>query len=523
MGHVFVTQGDLTRLWCDAWLMPTGPRCFIVDYWFREEVIEAMGDALAPAAYSHLVPSIEIPTAYSAGKLRTFRFDTYPGADDGPRPWLTNVGGNQAREPQWYLEAVEQFVRKACVAGARVTKRSKPLLGLPLVGTGAGGQWFQKAEMTRALLPLLHRLADELDVDLALVTYDDEAFAAAQVVRRNLRCEWTELTAAHRDHAATLARHALAGDLVLFMGAGASMGAGLPSWQGLLDDLAEVAGLSADEVETMSSLPATDQARILEDALGGRSELVAAIRSRLDVPNVALTHTFCARLPTETSVTLNYDRLFELASEAQGHTIHVIPNRGKGQSSRTLLKLHGCISREADIVLTREDYLRYGDRRSALAGFVQALLITHHMLFVGFGLADDNFHRIIDDVRKVLGDPDEETGTTVGTVLTLLPELLRDRLWSDDFDIVPMFDDPKASLADAARRLEIFLDYVVFLTGQRPTYLLNPTYDGLLTDRERDFRNEVAELARNTAHLGDSPLGIELRAFLKRLGAHDGS
>jgi hypothetical protein len=40
-----------------------------------------------------------------------------------------------------------------------------------------------------------------------------------------------------------------------------------------------------------------------------------------------------------------------------------------------------------------EDYLRYESRRAALAGIVQSLLITKHMLFIGFGLQDDNFHR----------------------------------------------------------------------------------------------------------------------------------
>ena len=144
-----------------------------------------------------------------------------------------------------------------------------------------------------------------------------------------------------------------------------------------------------------------------------------------------------------------------------------------------------CISPAEDIVLTREDYMRYGDRRNALAGFVQALLITHHMLFVGFGLADDNFHRILDDVRKVLGSPGDDSGAeAVGTVLSLVPEPLRQTLWDDELDIVPMSDDPRGNLSDAARRLEILLDFVVHLTGQRPSYLMNESYESLLTPDE---------------------------------------
>ena len=53
--------------------------------------------------------------------------------------------------------------------------------------------------------------------------------------------------------------------------------------------------------------------------------------------------------------------------------------------------------------MTRSDYLRYDDRRAALKGIVQALLITRHMLFIAFSMTDDNFHRIIEEVRKAVG------------------------------------------------------------------------------------------------------------------------
>lgn len=520
MGHVFVTQGDIRRLVCDAWLMPTGRRVFVMPYWFRDDVREALGPRLIDVQFGHLHPKHEIPAEYSAGTLRSYPFPAYPGTDHGaPQPWITNVGGNQNQPVAWYLEAVDQFVRQAAAAGVRTSGRAKPLLAMPLVGTGAGGQFFQKAQMTRALLPELYRLAAELDVDIALVTYDDEAFAAAQAERRLLEPDWTELSKDQRLRAAELARIALTGNLVLFLGAGASMGAGLPSWQSLLEGLADDAQLSAEERAVMRTLPPTDQARIIERELG-RAALLEGIRSRIDRPDFSITHTLCARLPVETAVTLNYDRLFEFASASQGRPVHVIPNEGKRAAGRTLLKLHGCVSRDADIVLTRGDYMRYGERRAALAGFVQALLLTHHMLFVGFGLADDNFHRILDDVRKVLGDQDDAGPQTVGTALTLRPQPLLDRLWDEDFEILPMFDTPGATTRDAARRLEIFLDHLVFLTGQRPTYLLDKTYDGLLTEREREFRDGLTALA--DAHLDElrgTPLGDELKAFLRRLGA----
>src|SRR5205814_2080317 len=94
---------------------------------------------------------------------------------------------------------------------------------------------------------------------------------------------------------------------------------------------------------------------------------------------------------------------------------------------RWLLKMHGCVTRPDEIVLTREDYLRYDMRRQALAGIVQALLITHQMLFIGFSLTDDNFHRIVDAVRRAV-----HTRDTLGTALMLQRDPLLEDLWARD-------------------------------------------------------------------------------------------
>ena len=91
----------------------------------------------------------------------------------------------------------------------------------------------------------------------------------------------------------------------------------------------------------------------------------------------------------------------------KGKDIAVLPYMDAGAASASgdpwLLKMHGCVTHPEDIVLTRyfnydwnamghciyinmmwrEDYIRYHERRQALAGIVQAFLITKHMLFIG--------------------------------------------------------------------------------------------------------------------------------------------
>jgi hypothetical protein len=62
--------------------------------------------------------------------------------------------------------------------------------------------------------------------------------------------------------------------------------------------------------------------------------------------------------------------------------------------------MHGCVTTPEEIVLTKSHYIRYAERYAALAGIVQASLLTKHLLFVGFSFDDDNFQRIYDPVRK---------------------------------------------------------------------------------------------------------------------------
>ncbi len=47
------------------------------------------------------------------------------------------------------------------------------------------------------------------------------------------------------------------------------------------------------------------------------------------------------------------------------------------------------------------------------------MLLTRHMLFVGYSLGDENFHRLAHDVRTVIGERRERrNGDSLGTALT---------------------------------------------------------------------------------------------------------
>ena len=140
-------------------------------------------------------------------------------------------------------------------------------------------------------------------------------------------------------------------------------------------------------------MDAMDAAKILQERLEGHEQLCRRVADMLQCTVCSLSHSLLASLPVQEYITTNYDTLFEEAlSQAGRPGVSVIPYNPNPDSKTWLLKLHGCVTQPAEIVLTRADYIRFGERRQAMSGIVQALLVTKKMLFVGFSLNDDNFH-----------------------------------------------------------------------------------------------------------------------------------
>src|SRR5436190_8763727 len=123
-GHVFVVRGDLRGLACDAWLIPTSRRARPGSEWF--------------------LPGYDGPrqgTPFADGGPRAQPLlDPAPGR---PRPWLGLIGW-WGQPVAWYADGAAEFLDAAADAIARAGEpplfgRARPLLALPVVGTGRGG------------------------------------------------------------------------------------------------------------------------------------------------------------------------------------------------------------------------------------------------------------------------------------------------------------------------------------------------------------------------------------------------
>lgn len=510
--HVFVAFSDITKLRCDAWLFPTDAGLHITRGWRPSSSARAYID------------SVEFRSAWDPSHCRsapTLPWHPAVGSSPAPIPILTDVGGFRTSETEWYLEGLRSFAATA----DRVTQknpswRSKRLFAVPLIGTGEGGKRLQTGEMEFALLEELEKLSANkaYDADFVLVLREESSYTSTQAVRRQ-RSVWP-LDDRQRDELDGLADRARRGELVLFIGAGMSQAAGLPSWSSLLSDLAVTAKIS--DPRQLNGLSDLDVASLLERRIGVnqfRQEVARLTTSSC----FGLGHALSAALPIPERVTTNYDNCIEDSLEALHRKVSVLPYHPTQAGEGWLLKLHGTLEASEDIVLTRQDYLRYESRRGALYGIVQAQLLTRHLLFLGFSLKDPNFLALFDEVRSALENvrsQSDERSDHFGTVFVPPTGELASELWQNEVSVRVLGTDETYG-----RDLEILLDYLAFSTATSLPHLFEQRYDAILTEDERELKALLLDVQEKIPQnrIGSpafAPLVNFMRGFGSKIGTH---
>lgn len=514
-GHLFIVRSDIRQLAVDAWLLPVDLRLHLESGWTAgmdedEPVVSAVRAlrSLPPDALSEQVRVVGLYRAEG-------RASVYCGA--------VPVAGTT--DSRWHVETVRQFAAVALrdTEGSVRHGRERPLLAVPALGTRAAGGWAVKGQVLRGLIEGVHQLLRVAAVDVVLACDDDATYAAAQLCRARLGEQdpdvWAELPLRLQDQSLELAKQARQRRVVPFLGAGVSRPAGLPDWGQLLAWLAEEAGMDERERSRLNQLTLLEQASVVSSRLDDRdADLGALLTRRLAAKEHPVGLALLGALPGAEAVTLNYDTLYEQASEAAGRPVAVLPH--ERVQDRWLLKMHGDIKRpEAGIVLTQQDYLRFARERTALAGVVQSLFITRELLFVGFGLSDPNFHSILYDVRQAAGGRRSET---FGTALALRRDAVAD-LHARELTFVAMDDGGPATTPALARRLEIFLDHMLAHADTGEGFFLQESFRELRTEPEEELARLLEQLLAAAADNQDIRATSAWRAVvepaLKRLGA----
>lgn len=485
-GHLFVVHGRLESVVHDAAVIPVGEELDFAKHW-------------RPVVGKHP------PTPADGWAERGW------GATDDPKVWVVNVGAERTLPVEQLAEHVAQAVTEIAEAELEPGRgRVRPLVALPFVGLEGGGHGDRRGDVIRAQIKKLRKVADRCGIDVAIVTPEASVYAAAQHLRRRLKHHGPKpLDLAAR----RLAERVRRGELALFLGAGVSVPAGLPSWGELLAKLrsrAELVDMDPAELDQLSPL---DQAELIQLVDKKFQKRVAKAARKHRTPS--LGHTLLAGLGCAEVVTTNYDSLYEEAVAASGCAVAtVLPWDSAVGADRWVLKLHGDASKPSSIVLTRGDFVRYDAFSRPSGALLQALLLTRHLLFVGASLKDDNVIRLAREVEEYRREQGLAHGP-FGTVLDVDGDLVRARLWDGQLDWIHL---PGDSVPARARQLEILLDQVAMYASEDSSWLLDERFGGLLSGADRELAGEVRALAARVEQEG-GPAWDGLVAALRRWGA----
>jgi len=263
------------------------------------------------------------------------------------------------------------------------------------------------------------------------------------------------------------------GNVVLFCGAGISVSeGGLPSGGQLARELAEQAGRPE-----IANAPLPDVAQAYELEMD-RHDLVEYIAGRIDDPRYVplRTHQLIAALPFTKIVTTNWDNLLEKAMDhADKFFVKVVDDLEVAYADEAkvlLIKLHGSIEQKDSIIITGDDYYDVFARLPETATLVRTYFATKTVLFLGFGLADEDFKRLYHGVVRRIGvhkrrayavqlNPDELTVKywkqknvqIVAADATVFLEALADASGEDIVPIAPP-SEPTPGVARQPRRVE---------------------------------------------------------------------
>lgn len=136
------------------------------------------------------------------------------------------------------------------------------------------------------------------------------------------------------------------------------------------------------------------------------SEILKALTptSRDQITSPAMRHEVEAlfQIQPHAIVTTNYDSFLELMFPDYEPIIGQQILRREYATIGEIFKIHGCVTKPETMILTRDDYERFGRTQKYISAKLVAQLSEHPVLFAGYSATDPNICNILADVDEIL-------------------------------------------------------------------------------------------------------------------------
>jgi hypothetical protein len=206
---------------------------------------------------------------------------------------------------------------------------------------------------------------------------------------------------------------------IIFLGAGASAGCvpthgskRPPKWGDLLTNLIAKIRNHDDEKRLATKLIAEfkylDAAEVILSSLN-RADYVDAMRNIFEQPRYQPSdiHQAVLKIDPKIVITTNYDTVYDLYCRQgiarDGYNIfkytdsHLVSQLRS--PIRCVIKAHGCITDPDTMVLTRSEYFNARQKSPHFFKVLDALFLTHTILFVGYSLTDPDIQITLENAN----------------------------------------------------------------------------------------------------------------------------
>jgi formylglycine-generating enzyme required for sulfatase activity len=193
---------------------------------------------------------------------------------------------------------------------------------------------------------------------------------------------------------------------ILFLGAGLSLSSnhqqGFPSGNELSEQLSRKF-LNREPGSNEGLMQISQQ--IIWKHNGSRQALESYLKHIFRDPHIhpSSPHHSLAKLNVP-MITTNYDRLIEDAYRKNNLKLSVVlEDRDLIEYDNLLIKIHGCISRPSQCIISEEDYYNWLTFDSEIKNLVRAWFLINRIVFIGYSLMDINFRQLLIELRRKFG------------------------------------------------------------------------------------------------------------------------